>query len=252
MVDFKDHFFIAAKACSQHRPHYPTQLFAYLASIAHSLQNAWDCATGSGQAAVGLRRHFKHVVASDASRRQVDNAITRKGVYHLVATAEQTPIGSRTIDLVTVAQAMHWFDRDIFFQEVERVLKDKGILAVWTYDLLRVIPAIDGVLSDFYTTALGRYWPPERGLIESGYREIHFPFDRIDTPDFTMMHDWDLNQLFGYLGTWSAVKRFEKAEGDNPLDHLLELLLPLWGHPARRRCINWPLTLHIRINNTIQ
>ena len=169
-----------------------------------------------------------------------------------MATAEQTPIGSRAIDVVTVAQALHWFDWDLFFQEVDRVLRYKGILAVWSYELLQVMPAIDAVLREFYATTLGRYWPPERGLIESGYKEIHFPFDTIDAPVFKMTHDWNLHQLIGYLGTWSAVKRFEKATGVNPLEQVLELLMPLWGHPEKPHRIVWPIKLKVRIKTAMQ
>ncbi len=245
-LDFKDHFSGNSENYKKYRPEYPAELFSYLTSIASEHEIAWDCGTGSGQTAKGLVRFFKSVVASDPSRSQIENAEEIKGIKYFVATAESSTLENGTIDLITVSQALHWFQIDSFFHEAERVLKPNGILAIWSYNLLSVTPDIDQIISHFYSKILGRYWPQERKLVESGYREISFPFLEVTPPYFEMRAEWNLFELIGYISTWSAVKEFQSATMVSPLDRLYEEIYPYWGEPSRKMAINWPLTLKIR------
>lgn len=242
---FKDHFSKQSAAYSGYRPGYPADLFRYLASTAPSLERAWDCATGTGQAAMGLADHFREVVATDASAKQIANAGRRDGIVYGVAPAERTAIASASVDLVVAAQALHWFDPEAFYGEVKRVLKSQGVIAVWSYGQLRVSPAVDAVIAHLYGDIVGPYWPPERRLVEEGYRSIPFPFEELQPPPFEMTARWPLERMMGYLGTWSAVQRYKDAEGADPLLSVEDGLMQAWGDGER--VVRWPLSLRIGV-----
>ncbi|MGE5209369.1 MAG: class I SAM-dependent methyltransferase [Alphaproteobacteria bacterium] len=246
---FKDHFSKQAAGYAKFRPRYPQELFDYLGSIAPSLQIAWDCGTGSGQAAIGLASVFDRVIATDASEKQIANAQPDKVVEYRVAAAEDSGIGSETVDLVMVAQALHWFDLDRFYPEAQRVLKRDGVFAASAYNLLHIEPAIDDVVNRYYYDVVGPFWPPERELVEQ-FAEIPFPFQEIDPPNFEMTVDWNLDQLVGYLQTWSSTQRFITANGSDPLEEISNDLVSVWGTPEQTRNIRWPLTFRVSVNNT--
>jgi len=220
---FKDHFSNHAASYADARPMYPQKLFDYLTSLCDEHALAWDCATGNGQAAVMLAERFKKVIATDASETQIAHAKPKPNIEYRVATAEASGISAHTVDLITVAQALHWFNFDNFFKEVKRVLKPNGILAVWCYELLTTESKwLDQLIMTFYKEIVGSYWPKERQYVEEGYRTIEFPFEKIKTPKFFIQPGWDLLQLCNYLSTWSAVKYYEKDKGENPVETWLK------------------------------
>lgn len=245
MVNFKDYFSGHATSYKAFRPTYPAELFAYLGSIAPSRRRAWDCACGNGQATVALAEVFDEVIGTDASQTQIAAAEPRDAVTYLVAPAEQSGLDAASIDLISVAQAVHWFDRPAFYAEVRRVGRPGGVLAVWCYELLHASEAIDAAIYRLYEPILGDYWPPERRLVEAGYKTLDFPFAEITPPPFAMQQHWTLAQLVGYLCTWSSVKRYEQQHGKNPLELIGDQLLAAWGDPAAERLMTWPL--HLRV-----
>jgi SAM-dependent methyltransferase len=220
-------------------------LFEHLASLAPSRDRAWDCATGSGQAALGLAPFFSHVIATDASSAQIAHAVRHEKISYSVSLAEQAGIESRSMDLIAVAQAVHWFDMERFYREAKRVVKSDGVIAVWCYSLLRIAPAIDELLDRFYHGVVGPYWPPERKLIDERYATIPFPFEELTAPSFTMEALWDARQLLGYLATWSSVKRYRQANGVNPVLTIEDPLIKEWGDPESAKDIRWDLNLRI-------
>ncbi len=240
---FQDHFSGHAEGDARHRPGYPAALFTWLAQSAPARGWAWDCATGNGQAARGLAAHFSRVVATDGSRRQIAQARPHPRIRFGVALAEHAPLAEASMDLVTVAQALHWFQRPAFWNEARRVLRPGGVLAVWTYGLPAVCPAVDAVIRHLYGELLADFWPPERRLVEGGYRDIGFPFPELPAPAFRLAAHWTLAQLLGYLSTWSAVHRCRRATGDDPLAAIAGPLAQAWGPAGRRRGIRWPLVL---------
>jgi SAM-dependent methyltransferase len=242
---FKDHFSGHAADYRAFRPQYPPELFAFLASVVSAHRLVWDCGTGSGQAAVPLADHFARVLATDASAEQVKNADPHPRVEYAVAPAEACPLPPASTDLVTVAQALHWFDHPRFYAEVRRVSKPGGILAAWTYDLHSVNAALDPILARLQDEFVGPYWPPERAWVTAGYRTIPFPFEPVEAPAFDMTADWDLPTLLGYTNTWSALKRFEAARGFNPLDRLAPEMAAAWGDPAAVRTVRWSFYLRV-------
>jgi SAM-dependent methyltransferase len=242
-MSFKDHFSAGAADYASFRPTYPEALFSWLAGRCAAREVAWDCATGSGQAAAGLARHFAQVIATDASAEQITHASAPGNVHFRVATAECSGLAARSLDLVTVAQAAHWFDLQAFHAETRRVLKPAGMVVLWGYGRLLLPDRLDAPLAHFYGETVGPYWPPERKFIDDAYRSLPFPFAEIDTPPFAIEVEWDLHRLMAYLATWSAVKRYQAAMGKNPLPDLEKRLAPLWGDPARPRALKWPLFL---------
>jgi len=242
-VSFKDHFSGHSDLYSQYRPAYPTTLYRFLAGRTPGHDLAWDCATGNGQAARGLAEYFDRVIATDASAEQIDQATAAQGVEYRVAPAEQSGLADNSVDLVTVAQALHWFDLERFYEEVTRVLKPQGVLAVWSYSFLECQPEIDELLFHYYSDIVGPFWPPERVHIEKGYRELPFPYEEEAAPELAMQTDWKLEQLLGYLQTWSATQRYIREHGDDPTDLIKRRLAELWGPAETRYTIRWPLTL---------
>lgn len=244
MNQFKDHFSTQAADYARFRPRYPRRLFRWLSSIAPGTELAWDCATGSGQAAVELAEVFARVVATDASERQIANAEKNPRVEYQVGRAESSGLESKSVDLVSVAQALHWFDLDRFYEEARRVLKSHGVIAATAYKLVTVSPEIDAIVQLYYSEIVGDYWPAERRLVEK-FEELPFPFDLVETPRFEMVAEWTVAQVLGYLRTWSATQRFMAAEKRDPLAEVEEELRQAWGKQQRR--VLWPLTLRAGI-----
>ncbi len=243
-ANFRDHFGGAAPAYAAYRPRYPAALFAALASLAPARRRAWDCATGSGQAAIGLAEHIAEVIATDASGAQLAAAQPHPRVRYQRAPAEACGLPARFADLVTVAQALHWLDRPAFYEEARRVLVPGGVLAVWCYGLLTIGPGVDELILEFYHETVGPYWPPERMHVESGYRTLDFPFVELALPPVVMEAAVTLEEVVGYLGTWSAVLRYREARGDDPLRSLVDRLRARWGNPPeRRRTARWDLAV---------
>jgi len=240
---FKDHFSGHAGDYAAHRPGYPPALFDWLAGKSPGRSLAWDCATGNGQAALALAEHFDQVVASDASAEQLAQAAPHPRVDYRAEPAEHSSLEPASADLITVAQAYHWFDHEAFHREAGRVLRDTGVLAVWAYPLARIDNRVDPLVFDLYERRLGSYWPPERRFIETGYADFEMPWPEIEAPTFEMTAQWTLDGLIGYLGTWSALRRYVAQEGDNPLQEVEKLLAEAWGDPGETKIVRWPLIL---------
>jgi SAM-dependent methyltransferase len=171
-----------------------------------------------------------------------------------VATAEDSGLETETVDLVTVAQALHWFDRPRFYAEVGRVLVPGGggVIAVWSYQLASVDTRVDRVIRHLHGDVVGAYWPLERALVERGYASLSFPFAEISPPPFLMEETWDLAQLVGYLGTWSAVQRYREKNRGDPIERVRPDLERAWGDPERPRVVRWPLSLRAGRKETPQ
>lgn len=246
-MGFKDHFSGHADAYSRYRPAYPKPLFDYLAARAPGLDLAWDCATGNGQAARQLAAHFDRVIATDASAAQIRASTPSERVEFRCASAESSGLDAASVDLITVAQALHWFDFDVFYGEVRRVLKPGGVLAAWCYSLFSATPALDRVVHRFYHEEIGPYWPPERHWIDERYATLPFPFPELPAPQFAMRLEWSLEQLLGYMNTWSAVRRFQQDRGHNPLDTLRPELEGAWPRNQAHAAVTW--VLHLRVGH---
>jgi ubiquinone/menaquinone biosynthesis C-methylase UbiE len=238
-VTFSDHFSDRSTEYSQFRPRYPDALFEWIAGHCLHRRMAWDCATGNGQAASGLVAYFEHVIATDASAAQLARAVPHPRIEYRVATAENSGLDDASVDLVTVAQALHWLRLDTFFAEVRRVLIPGGLFAAWGYGASRVTPEIDPVIAHLYAAVVGPFWPPERAMVEEKYQTIVLPFEEVPAPRFGIERMLTLDEYMGYLATWSAVRRYIAAKGEDPLGNVRETLMPLWGPPGEARPVRW-------------
>lgn len=239
---FLDHFSVQAEDYSIYRPEYPLELYRWLASLCNETQLAWDCGTGNGQAAVALSQEFSYVIGTDASESQIYHAMIYPRVEYEVALAHNSPFEDSSVDLVTVAQALHWFNFDLFFAEVKRVLKPDGVLAAWCYAQHQITPEVDAVIQRYYGEIVGTYWPLERNYIEKSYENIEFPFKPIKAPKCNMQKQWTLSQLYGYLGTWSATQKYIAANNKDPRELILEDLKQAWGTDETRQ-VTWPVSI---------
>ena len=225
----KDNFSTNSEEYSKFRPRYPEALFRFLETKILNKENAWDCGTGNGQVAAELSEFFTRVEATDISAQQLESAIQKPNIFYSKQPAEKTKFPENSFDLITVAQAIHWFDFEKFYIEVRRVFKPKGFIAVMGYSLFNSSSKTDEVIYYLYEKLLGKYWDKERRYLEEAYQSIPFPFNEIETPNFSQEYQWNFEQLIGYLKTWSAVKHFEKAENYNPVDKISPQLKEAFG-----------------------
>ncbi|MFQ5945387.1 MAG: class I SAM-dependent methyltransferase [Anaerolineae bacterium] len=240
-----DPFSKMSPAYARYRPRYPDALFIYLVSVVPGRTLAWDCGTGSGQAALALVPHFDRIVATDASEEQLTQAASHEKITYRASPAERSGLPARSVDLVTTAMALHWFDLDAFYAEVQRVLAPRGVLAAWTYHLSRISPEVDAAVSRYYRDVLGSYWSPRLEWVEDGYRSLPFPFLELDPPRLEMEASWDLAELRGYLSTWSAAQDYREVKGRDPLEDVDDELSAAWGADQIKRRVRWPIQMRI-------
>ena len=222
-------FATVAREYANFRPGYPPELFAWLARISPAQDSVWDCGCGSGQASVALAGHFTEVHATDVAPEQIAAAKPHPRVHYSVASAEHSRLPAQSVDLVTVAQALHWFEVGAFYMEARRVARSEAVIAVWNYPRPRFEDAeLDRRFFEFYSQVVGPYWPPERRHIEARYRTLPFPFEEIKAPEFGLDLSWNLAQVLGYVSSWSATARYRKALGTDPVPMLRASLEAAW------------------------
>jgi ubiquinone/menaquinone biosynthesis C-methylase UbiE len=242
--DMKDNFSKNSDEYARFRPGYPDAVFDYLKSLCKNHGTAWDCATGNGQVAEKLSVFFDQVYATDISQNQMDHAPEKSNIEYAVQPAEHTDFPDDFFDLIVVAQAIHWFDFDAFYAEVRRTGKPQSILAVLGYGLIRINSEMDPIIQRLYIEVLGEYWDPERKYIEEHYRSIPFPFEELEVPEFRNKYFWTYDQLIGYLHTWSAVKHYIEANGQNPIESIADDLKASWGETGERE-VEFSLLLRV-------
>ncbi len=242
-MSFKDHFSRHAGLYAKARPHYPDALFDWIAAEAPVRGCAWDAGCGNGQASVALAQRFERVIATDPSARQIGNAVANPRIDYRNEAAEHTSIADRSVDAVTVAQALHWFDRAAFIAEVRRVAKPGALFAAWCYANCSVTPTVDAVIAHLYDDVLGAYWSPERRLVDEGYASLEFPFTPIAPPAFEMRVDWNARQLLAYLTSWSAAQKYARVTDRDAVAAIADELTAAWQDPERVRPVRWSLAI---------
>ncbi|WP_412466937.1 class I SAM-dependent methyltransferase [Pedobacter sp. KLB.chiD] len=240
----KDNFSTQSAEYAIYRPTYPQELYDYLLTLVKEKETAWDCATGNGQVARVLAQHFNSVYATDISENQLKNALQLPNITYKVEPAEQTSAGDASFDLITVAQAIHWFNFEAFYAEVKRTLKPGGLFAVIGYGIMVIDKKVDKAVHKLYEDILGKHWDSERHYIEEGYQTIPFPFEEIIAPHFRIKTTWNFKQLTGYLNTWSSLQHYKKANERNPLEYMVTELKEAWGDDAEKD-VHFPVLLRV-------
>jgi len=240
----KDLFSAQSKQYAAFRPSYPDDLYAFIFQHLKGFGSAWDCATGNGQVAVHLSPHFHRVFATDISQSQLNNAQGKPNITYLISPAEKTIFPTNSFDLITVGQALHWFNREQFYREVKRVARRDSLLAVWGYSTLSVDSASDPILDTFYRETIGPYWDNARRLVEEEYRSLRFPFDEITAPKFSLSVSWSLDHLIGYLSSWSATQQYIRINRHDPVPVVRGKLEKVWS-PTEIKTIRFPLFLRL-------
>jgi SAM-dependent methyltransferase len=243
-MSFKDNFSSQAAVYAQFRPKYPSSMYDFLLSLCSERSLLWDCATGNGQVCEALAGNFSQIIATDASEAQIRNAVHLPNVEYRVASAEASGLESHSMDMITVAQAIHWFDFDKFYSEVRRVAKPNGLLAIWGYGLCSIQKDIDEIVLHLYSDILGeKYWDAERKHLDNHYQSIPFPFEALPCPKFYMELDWTLEEFVGYLSTWSSVQKYIRQNQQNPIDLVIDDLSKSWKENTYT--ISWELYLKV-------
>jgi ubiquinone/menaquinone biosynthesis C-methylase UbiE len=240
---FLDNFSAQAGLYAKYRPLYPPELFEYLSSLTPEHELAWDCGTGNGQAAISLANHYDKVIATDASQQQIENAIPHDRVLYKVAVAEQAPLADASIDLLTIATALHWFNFDVFYKEARRVLKPKGIIAAWAYGTPSTPAGINEVVMHYHNVTVDEFRQEPNRIVEHEYRDLPFPFREIGAEPYYYRKEMTLDDFIGYLDTWSATQHYIKKYGSNPTKQVREELESLWGSALQP--VTWKLVLKI-------
>ncbi|WP_266364297.1 class I SAM-dependent methyltransferase [Tellurirhabdus rosea] len=236
-----DRFSGHASLYARYRIDYPNSLYDFLLSRTPNRRRAWDCATGNGQAAVVLADYFDEVEATDLSANQLENAPARGNLTYRVSAAEKTPFPDAHFDLVTVAQALHWFDVDAFHAEVRRVARPGATLAEWGYGLNEVSPEVDRIVRYFYNDLVGPFWDAMRRHVEDQYAQLAFPFADIRHERFVASRLWDSGRFLNYLRTWSSVQKYQKQHGTDPVSLIEDELKAVWGNGERE--VRFPIFL---------
>jgi ubiquinone/menaquinone biosynthesis C-methylase UbiE len=241
----KDNFSKQAATYANFRPNYPSELFDFILQNVDNKQVAWDCATGNGQAAKVLAAHFEQVFASDSSQAQIEKAVQKPNIHYSVQAAEMTDFAGQSFDLITVAQAVHWFNFDKFYQEIRRVAKPNATVAIWGYSMPQLQnDALNPLLQTFYAVKTRPYWDAERRHIDEHYSNVPFPFNPIPTPQYRIEMQWNLAAMEGYLNSWSAVQHFIRREGYNPVDNFMADMRQFWQEDAIQT-VHFPLFLKL-------
>jgi ubiquinone/menaquinone biosynthesis C-methylase UbiE len=239
----KDNFSQQSAAYSQFRPQYPQDMIAYVVDFVVDRGHALDVATGNGQVAHQLSAFFKTVYATDISESQLENAVSARNIIYQLQPAEETNFADNQFDLITVAQAIHWFKFDAFYKEAKRILKPDGIFAVLGYGLFSTNPDSDKILQEYYKNIVGAYWDPERQYLDDNYETIPFPFEEIKVKSFENHFTWTFEQLIGYLETWSATQHYKNKNHRNPVDLIYDDLKTSWEKSEQK--VTFPLLLRI-------
>lgn len=224
----KDNFSSQSKLYAKFRPHYPDALYDHIYRKVKSFQTAWDCGTGNGQVASVLSDKFNQIIASDISKNQLAQAQQKPNIHYTVSPAEQTPIEESSVDLITVAQALHWFDVPAFIKETRRVASKDAVLAYWGYGLLSISDEVDPLVKKFYDDTMNGYWDPERYILTNEYKAIDLELADLELKYFKHEIKWSLADLEGYLNTWSSVRKYMERNNINPVDEIIDQISDKW------------------------
>jgi SAM-dependent methyltransferase len=243
MAGFADHFSELAARYAAYRPHYPPELVGVLADRCERSGVAWDVGCGNGQLSVALAARFSRVIATDPAQAQLDHAERGPRVEYRCTSAEASGLPDASADLAVAAQAAHWFDWPRFVVEVGRVVRPGGLVALVSYRNADLTGDVGELLEAFYRE-IEPYWPSGRAHVTNRYRDLALPWPALTAPPIEMTATWTLDELIGYIMTWSATARLVAARGEAPVHELRRRALAIWPDREPRE-VHWPLTIKL-------
>lgn len=244
---YSDLFSKQSEDYKKYRPSYPMDLIEFIVNLCVEKNIAWDCGTGNGQCAWHLADFFETVIASDPSESQIANAFKHPKINYRIEKAERSTLNSESVDLVTAAQSVHWFHLDSFYAEIKRVLKPGGVVAFWCYGLPSCCKNIDEVIHFYHDHTVGKFWQDENRLIDKKYATIPFPFNEVKSPVFTIRKEMDLENVRGWLKTWSATQKFADHFHHDPVPDVIKMLEPKWSNPSQTKLFEWKIHMRVGI-----
>ncbi len=185
------------------------------------------------------------MIGLDPSADQLAHATKHAHVDYIQSPAEKLPLPDNQADLVTAAQAAHWFDLPKFYSEAKRISHADAHIALVSYGVMQFDRDIEARFQKFYWQDIAPYWPPERRLVDEGYKTIDFPFQEINAPKISIRKTWNLEETLGYISTWSAVRKLREEGKTEILLTFSEELTRLWGSPERTREVSWPVNMRV-------
>lgn len=246
MKEVIDNFSDASSSYKKFRPTYPPQLYQAILAQTEARRSCWDCGTGNGQVAAELSKYFEQVYATDVSENQISHSVRKDNIIYKAERAEKTSFADEQFDIITVAQAIHWFDLKKFDLEVARVLKPKGLLFIWGYGLIRIEKEIDKVIDHLYTQEIGPYWDRQRKYIDEHYQGIELNLSKMEAPQsLSITQTWTLDSFIGYLRTWSSVKKYWKAHDDHDPTLSVKTELQAFWEPEEKKDVRFPIFMQI-------
>ena len=124
----------AAQQYAGARPYYHPVVIelvgAYL-SLDQPVERALDVACGTGQSCMALKSLARRIVGTDNSFEMLAAALTDPAIEYVEAPAEQLPFPDGYFDLITVSSAFHWFQREKFLGEANRLLPVADWLVIY-------------------------------------------------------------------------------------------------------------------------
>lgn len=235
------------------RPNYPDSIYAFLAQQCQATELVWDSACGNGQAAIGLAGYFDQVFASDVSQQQIQSAVQHANINYQVGPSEKSILNDQSADLVCVAQALHWFDFEKFWPEVDRVLKPNGVFATWGYNFPIWGDVLEPLIQTQILDIIAPYWAQHNKLLWNHYRDIDLPFTKLEAPKFSMTANWNLYQLFDLIHTFSATRRCMDEQGDEFFKNAFSDAHHLWteelGDPRQSLTFELDFVFHASKKN---
>lgn len=237
------HFDAGGDGYARYRPDYPPSVLDLLVARCVRTEHALDVGCGTGQLSALLAERFERVTATDPSASQIAHATPRERVEYRVGAAEQIELPDESVDLVVAAQAAHWFELAAFYREARRVGRPGALLALVTYSVTKMEGDLGERLDRFYREEIHRFWPEGRMHVETGYRELAFPFDEMEIPVVANVQPLRLDSLLGYIETWSASKRARERGEGAIVDRFAEELRSIWGEPEAARPVRWEIAI---------
>ncbi len=237
------HFSEVAGAYAQHRPSYPAQLARTLAELAPARRRALDVGCGSGQFSILLAPHFESVTATDVSAQQLARAPHHARVHYRCEAAESMSGEPNSMDLISAAQCAHWFDLPGFYREVRRIAVTDAVVALISYGVMDLEGEVGERFTQFYWSQVHEFWPAQRHHVESGYAEIEFPFTEVTIAPSCIEREWNLQQLLGYVRTWTATRQAQKSGAAKLVTAFEDDMNRLWGDALHSRRVRWPIAV---------